>query len=139
MPQEIMLEAFKILFQRYCNHASQYSSTTHLHCRQAKTPQVDQNNVFVDYRGFPDESEYYDSLLHKINRGLILCKQKHPPPSFNEVDPASFCTYNKSTHSAQLRKDLNLSNLYPNVRDQFFALVQKYCSVFDKKGIFVPV
>ena len=31
------------------------------------------NNVYVDDRGFPDKSEYYDNLLHNIDGGPILC------------------------------------------------------------------
>ncbi len=48
-------------------------------------------NVFIDDRGFPNKSEYYNSLLHNISGGPILCKLKLPPPLFDEVDPAFFC------------------------------------------------
>ncbi len=48
------------------------------------------HNVFVDDRGFPDESEYYQNLLHNIDGGPILRKLKHPPPSLDEVDPEFF-------------------------------------------------
>jgi hypothetical protein len=38
-----------------------------------------------------------------------------------------------------MRHDLDLSHLDPNVRDQIYALVIKYWSVFDDKGVFIPV
>jgi len=97
------------------------------------------NNVFVDDRGFPDESEYNKNLLHNIGGRPILCKLKHPTPSLDEVDPKFFSAYDKSKHGAQLKKDLNLSHLEPTIRNQIYALVKKYWSVFDDKGVFVPV
>jgi hypothetical protein len=102
------------------------------HCKQI-------TNAFVDDRGFPNESEYYDSLLHNINGGPILCKIKHPPPSFDEADPAFFCAYNKSTHGVQPRKIFDFSHLDPNVHDKVYTLIQKYWSVFDEKGVLIPV
>jgi hypothetical protein len=118
-----MLKAFKILFQRYCK----YSFDIHLHWGQAKMPQV-VASVFVDDRGFLDKSEYYGGLLHNIDRGLILCKLKlkHPPPSFDKVDPAFFWAYDKSTHGAHFRKDPDLSYLDLYICDQVYALIQKY-------------
>ncbi len=94
-------------------------------------------NVFVDDRGFPNESEYYDNLLHNVNGGPILCKLKHPPPLFNDVDPTFFCAYNESTHCEQLWKDLNLLHLELKVRDQIYALIQKYWPVFNENIIFI--
>ncbi len=96
-------------------------------------------NVFVDDRGFPDKSKYYENLLHNVEGGPILCKLKHPPPLFDEVDPTFFCAYDKSTHGEQLQRDLDLSHLEPHVHDKVYAIVQKYWSVFNDKGIFIPV
>jgi hypothetical protein len=96
-------------------------------------------NVFVDDRGFPDESEYYENLLHNVNGVPVLCKLKHPPPLFNEVAPAFFCAYNKSIHGERLQKDVNLLHLKPDVRDKVYAIVQKYWSVFNDKSILIPV
>ncbi len=87
------------------------------------------NNVFVDDRGFPDKSKYYENLLHNIDGGPILCKLKHSPPSLDEVDPKFFSAYDKSKHGAQLKKDLNLSHLEPSICNQIYALVKKYWSV----------
>jgi hypothetical protein len=95
--------------------------------------------VFVDGRGFPDKSEYYKNLLHNIDGGPILRKLKHPLPSMDEEDPKFFSTYDESKHGAWLKKDLDLSHLEPAVRNQIYALVKKIWSVFDDKGVFVPV
>jgi hypothetical protein len=97
------------------------------------------NNVFVDDRGFPDESEYYKNLLHNIDGGPILRKLKHPLPSLDEVDPKFFSAYDESQHDAQLKKYLDFSHLEPTVRNQIYALVKDYWSVFNNKGFFVPV
>jgi hypothetical protein len=68
-----------------------------------------------------------------------FCKLKHPPPLFDEMDPTFFCAYDKFTHSEQLQKDLDLSHFEPHVRDKVYAIVQKYWSVFNNKGVFIPV
>ncbi len=38
-----------------------------------------------------------------------------------------------------MRCDLDLSHLYPNVRGKIYALVIKYWSVLNDKGVFIPV
>jgi hypothetical protein len=68
-------------------------------------------NVFVNDRGFPNKSEHYKQLLHNIDCGPILRKLKHPPPSLDEADPQFLCAYDESKHGAQLKNDLDLSNL----------------------------
>ncbi len=78
-------------------------------------------------------------MLHNIDGEPILRKLKHPPLSLDEVDPQFFSAYDKSKHGAQLKKDLNLSHLEPTTHDQIYALIKKYWSVFDDKGVFVPV
>jgi hypothetical protein len=96
-------------------------------------------NVFVNDRGFPDESEYYENLLHNVDGGPILRKLKHPPPLFDEVDPAFFCAYDESTHGEHLQKDLDLSHLKPHVRNKVYTIVQKYWSIFNNQGVFIPI
>jgi hypothetical protein len=97
------------------------------------------NNVFVNDRGFPGKFEYYKNLLHNIDGRLILRKLKHPLPLLDEVDPEFFSAYDESKHDAHLKKDLNLSRLEPAVRNQIYALVKKHWSVFNDKGVFIPV
>jgi hypothetical protein len=38
-----------------------------------------------------------------------------------------------------MRRDLDLSHLDPGLRDQIYSFVNKYWSVFEDKGVFVPV
>ncbi len=100
-------------------------------------PQI--SNVFIDDKGFPDKSDHYNNLLHNIEGGPILRKLKHPPPPLDEVDPEFFSAYDESKHGEQLRQDLDLSHLDTQVQEKIYALVKKYWSVFDKKGVYVPV
>jgi hypothetical protein len=93
-------------------------------------------NVF---HSFLNKTEHYKALLRNVDGGVILCKLKHPPPPLDEVDPLFFCTYNEAKHGKQMRCNLNLSHLKPQVRDRVYNLVKKYWPVFDANGVFVPV
>jgi hypothetical protein len=97
------------------------------------------SNVFINDRGFPDESDHYDNLLHNVEGRPILQKLKHPLPPLDEVDPKFFSAYDESKHDKQLQRDLELSHLDTQVQEKIYALVKKYWSVFNKKGIYVPV
>jgi hypothetical protein len=71
-------------------------------------------NVFYDDRGFPDESDAYDALLHSIDGGVILRKTKYPPPPIDADDP-SFCVqYSEELHGEKLQADVDISHLPPN-------------------------
>ncbi len=96
-------------------------------------------NIFVDNRGFPNETKHYNALLCNIDGGVILQKLKHPPPPLNVVDPFFLRRYDEATHGKRMCRDLDLSHLEPHIRDRVYNLVIKYWSVFDKNGIFVPV
>jgi hypothetical protein len=97
-------------------------------------------NVFIDNHGFPDVSNDFNTLLHNINGGLVLCKLKHSPPDPNgPADPLFLFKYNKAQHGQWLCEQLNLSHLNQVLRDRINALVIKYWSVFDERGTFVPV
>jgi hypothetical protein len=48
-------------------------------------------NVYVNDRGFPNETDNYKTLLGNIDCRPVLCKLKHPPPPLDEVDPKFFC------------------------------------------------
>ena len=95
-------------------------------------------NVFVDDRGFPDETKHYEALLRNVDGGVILRKLKHPPPSLDKVDPLVACPYDEAKHGEQMRRDLNLSHLEPQVRDRVYNLITKYWPVFDTNRVFVP-
>jgi hypothetical protein len=96
-------------------------------------------NVFLDDRGFPDQSNKFGSLLHNIDGRTILCKRKHPTPKLNEIDPHFHIVYDKKLHGKQLRKNLALSHLQPHLRTKVYGLIRKYSSIFANKGQFVPV
>jgi hypothetical protein len=93
----------------------------------------------MDDRGFPDQSDKFDSLLHNVDGGTILRKHKHPSLKLADVDPQFHAVYNKKLHGKQLRQDLNLSHLVPSLHAQVYGLIQKYYSVFADKSQFVPV
>ena len=44
-------------------------------------------NVFLDDRGFPDQSHKFDVILHNVQGGPILRKRKHDAPPLNDIDP----------------------------------------------------
>ena len=48
-------------------------------------------------------------------------------------------SYDEALHGNRLRKELDLSHLDIKVQQTLYALVQKYWSVFDERGVFVPV
>ncbi len=96
-------------------------------------------NVFIDDRGFPDQSNKFDTLLHNIDSSPVLHKLKYPPPPLNVVDPLFLFKYYESIHGDLLRKHLDLSHLGKPLQDRIYALVQKYWAVFDDCRVFVPV
>ncbi len=97
-------------------------------------------NVFLDDRGFPDQSDEYDHMLHNIDGGPILRKLKHPKPDLNAPpDPVYHSPFIPKKHKAQMSQDMELSHLDPNLQKQVYSLICKFWSVFDGKGVFVPV
>jgi hypothetical protein len=54
-------------------------------------------------------------------------------------DPMFMFPYNEALHGNRLRKDLDLSHLEVPLQQSIYALIQKYWSVFDDRGVFVPV
>ena len=98
------------------------------------------NNVFLDDRGFKDLSDDYDHVLHDVDGGPILRKLRHPAPALDaDIDPAFHSPFVPAKHEDQMRKDLDLSHLDPNLQEKINAIIRKYWSVFDEKGVFVPV
>jgi hypothetical protein len=80
-----------------------------------------QKNVFLDDRGFPDQSDEFNSLLHSVDGRTVLRKHKHPAPELDEIDPRFHAIYDEKLHGKQLRKNLNLSHLEPSIRAKFMA------------------
>ena len=96
-------------------------------------------NIFYDDRGFPDQSDEFDYLLHSIDGGRIIRKRKHPAPQLDVIDPAFHATYNEALHGDRLRKELDIGHLPQDIQTQVYALFIEFWSVFDEKGLFVPV
>ena len=97
-------------------------------------------NVFLDDRGFPDQSHDYDVLLHGIDGGTILRKLKHPQPDLDApIDPLYYSPFVAEKHEAKMRKEMDLSHLSPTLQEKVYQIIRDHWSVFDEKGVFVPV
>jgi hypothetical protein len=97
-------------------------------------------NVFLDDRGFPDQSHDYDTLLHGVDSGPILRKLKHPQPNLDApIDPSYHSPFVADKHEAQMRAAMDLSHLSPTLQEKLYQIIRDHWSVFDEKGVFVPV
>ena len=96
-------------------------------------------NVFIDDRGFPDESDDYDRLLSTIDGGTVLRKLKHTSPPLDVVDPLFNVQFDDTLHGPLLDKYLDLRHLEPAQQAATLALIKKYWAVFDESTAFVPV
>ncbi len=67
-------------------------------------------NVFYDDRGFPNESDTYNHLLHNIDGGIVLWKKKYGAPALDQDNPVFNYVYSEAKHGERL-KELNLSHL----------------------------
>jgi len=63
----------------------------------------------------------------------------HPSPPINEIDPTFNISFNEALHSAQLCQQLDLSHLDKALQTRIYGLIRKYWSVFDDRGVWVPV
>ena len=83
-------------------HATEPIRVAHKPKRQKRL-----NNVFYDDRGFPDQSDKYDYLLHSVDGGPVLRKLRHPAPDLEgPVDPSFLSVFNPDVHESQLREEL---------------------------------
>jgi hypothetical protein len=97
-------------------------------------------NVFLDDRGFPDQSNDYNIVPHGIDDGKILWKLRHPQPDLTApVDPLYYLPFIAAKHKAKMRQDMDLSHLSPTLQDKLYNIIREHWSVFDKKGVFVLV
>ena len=55
-------------------------------------------NVFIDDRGFPDQSDEFDVLLHNIDGGPVLRKLRHPAPPLDEPDNRFTFPFSEELH-----------------------------------------
>jgi hypothetical protein len=97
-------------------------------------------NVFLDNRGFPDQSNDYDHVLHGMDGGPILWKLHHPQPDIEApVNPSYYSPFVAKRHKTLMRKDMDLSQLNPTLQEKIYTIIHEHWSVFDEKGVFVLV
>jgi hypothetical protein len=69
-------------------------------------------HVVLDDRGFPDQSNNYDHLLHGMDGGPILRKLRHPQPNLDApLDPLYYLPFVADKHEALMRKGMDLMYL----------------------------
>jgi hypothetical protein len=79
-------------------------------------------------------------VLHNITGGPVLRKLKHSVPDlYAPVDPAFFLEFIPEKHEAQMCQEVDLSHLNPDLQEKVYSLIREFRSVFNSKGIFVPV
>ena len=96
-------------------------------------------NVFYDDRGFPDQSEGFDYLLHRTGGGKVIRKRLHPAPSLDKVDQKFNTPFDEKKHGEKLRRELKVDHLPPDLQKDLTELIKKYWPVFDDNGLFIPV
>jgi hypothetical protein len=97
-------------------------------------------NVFLDNRGFPNQSNDYDHMLHGVDGGPVLRKLRNPQPDLQAaIDPAYYSPFVPEKHEALMRKDMDLSHLNPALQEKIYTIIHGLWSVFDEKGVFTPV
>ena len=55
------------------------------------------------------------------------------------MDPDFLLVFNPDVHESQLRDELDLSHLSLDVQGKIYDLIREFWSVFDSKGVTVPV
>ena len=68
-------------------------------------------NVFMDDRGFPDQSDDFDVLLKNLKGGPVLRKHKHPCPDLSVIDPDYHDVFDEAKHGEYLNATLKVDHL----------------------------
>ncbi len=85
-------------------------------------------------------SDDYNQVLHNIDGGPILGKLWHPKPDLTALmDPLYYSPFIPEKHEAILKRDIELSHLEPDPQERIYNILRRHWSVFDEKGVFVPV
>lgn len=95
--------------------------------------------MFYDNRGYPDQSEEFDYLLHRTGGSRIIRKRLHPAPPVDQIDPMFHFPFDEAKHGEKLRKELKIDHLPPDVQIRLTDLIKKYWTIFAEEGLFVPV
>jgi hypothetical protein len=101
--------------------------------------QLKLKNVFYDDRGFPNQSNEFDHLLHNIDGGVILRKKKHPQPPLDFDDPTFNYKFDESIHAEKIKSKLLLDHLSSANAAAVLALIKRYWTVFNDRGTFTPI
>ncbi len=73
-------------------------------------------NVFLDDRGFLDQSNNYNHLLHVVDGGSILRKLRHPQQDLDApLNPLYYLQFVADKHEALMHKDMDLMHLDPTL------------------------
>ncbi len=96
-------------------------------------------NVFADDRGYPDQSNEFDTLLHNIDGGPVLRILRHPAPPLDKINPRFDFAFDDTLHGEYLRQQLDLSHLKDALQTRIYDFVKMYWSVFDARRVWVPV
>jgi hypothetical protein len=97
------------------------------------------HNAFYDNRGFPNQSDEFDHIIHNIDGGVILCKKKHPQPPLDVNNPSFNYMFDEALHADKIKSKLSIGHLLPANAAEVVALIKKYWSLFDKRGTFTPI
>ena len=81
-------------------------------------------NVFYDNRGFPDQSEEFEYLLHRTGGGKVIRKRLHPAPSLDEVDQKFNTPFDEKKHGEKLRRELKVDHLPPDLQKDLTELIK---------------
>ena len=96
-------------------------------------------NVFFDDRGFPDQLDDFDYLLHHTGGVRILRKRLHTAPQLDVDDPDFHFPFDEVKHGEKLRNELKVNHLPADIQERTINLIKKYWTIFDDEGLFVPV
>jgi hypothetical protein len=97
-------------------------------------------NILLNDRGFPDQSNDYDHVLHGVDGGPVLRKLRNPQPDLEvAIDPAYYLPFVPKKHKALMHKDIDLLHLNPTLQEKIYTIIWNHWSVFDEKGMFIPV
>ncbi len=85
-------------------------------------------------------SDDYNHVLHDVDGGPILRKLRHPKPDLSApIDPLYYSPFIAKKHEEIMKRDMDLSHLKPDLQERIYNIIRRHWSVFDEKGIFVPV
>jgi hypothetical protein len=85
-------------------------------------------------------SNNYNHVLHDVDGGPILRKRRHPKSDLSApIDPLYYSPFIAKKHKEIMKRDMDLSHLKPNLQERIYNVIRRHRSMFDEKGVFVPV